>query len=77
MDLYHISYTVLLLRAKLLSCQVASAMANPMISTSSMLTIDDFEQAASRILLPMARDYYNGGTLDSVTLERNRQACNS
>lgn len=41
---------------------------------ADLLTVADLEQAAARCLLPMARDYYNGGALDGHSLRRNVNA---
>lgn len=39
-----------------------------------LYSIDDFEQYAAEYLPKTARDYFNGGSLDSVTLQANRAA---
>jgi (S)-2-hydroxy-acid oxidase len=47
-----------------------------MTTVPLFLTVDDFETHASRILPRMVRDYYNGGSMDSITLKANREAYN-
>lgn len=45
-----------------------------MASKPQLYSIDDFEQYAVEYLPKAARDYFNGGSLDSVTLRANRAA---
>lgn len=46
----------------------------PYCHSMHFFTVDDFEAHATRILPPMVRDYYNGGSMDAVTLRANRDA---
>ncbi|KAL1887323.1 hypothetical protein Sste5346_010305, partial [Sporothrix stenoceras] len=45
-----------------------------MASKPQLYSIDDFEQYAAEYLPKAARDYFNGGSQDSVTLRANRAA---
>ncbi|CAK7235026.1 Hydroxyacid oxidase 1 [Sporothrix curviconia] len=45
-----------------------------MAARPQLYSIDDFEQYAAEYLPKTARDYFNGGALDSVTLNANRTA---
>ncbi|CAK7202824.1 Hydroxyacid oxidase 1 [Sporothrix eucalyptigena] len=45
-----------------------------MAAKPQLYSIDDFEQYAAEYLPKTVRDYFNGGALDSVTLNANRAA---
>lgn len=45
-----------------------------MASKPQLYSIDDFEQYAAEYLPKSVRDYFNGGSQDSVTLRANRSA---